>query len=828
MISNSKILTVSYGTFSCTLEGFDDSFGTMKAIAEYFRDLAADDRYFGAEPPTPDAEMLARIAEREIARRVEAHEEEGKIVLRAEEEAPAALLADAEQADPVETAAEIPVEAVEAPAGTPEVAAPVVDATPGDDTADLTARVVAEAATEAQSEADEVVAEIAEDTTQDVDKAEETSEENLEVDEAPEPAAVSADEQVAEDTVSEAADASEDTPADLPPNADVEVETAEEPAQEPVEDTAAEAAEEAVEDVAAETVEDPEDQAEDEAAAPQHDESEVSHPDPDSVAAKLRRIRSVVAQTGTTYVDDFSEDEHAQDFLSTTASELDEALAVDDAAEEAAAEAAPETDDDVDDVDSILAAMTAGDAASDEAEVPIADAAPETAAKQDEPTAAQDSAETAELEETDSLGDTLAQLMADAMPAGDAQSSEETVADALKDAANATAEAAPESAPEASEGDDEDDDAEVEIEIETEAGDDRPMSARVVKMKRADLEAAIRAGQLEESPSEDSGEETAENLFSEEDTISGADDDAGDVLSPEEEAELQRELAEVEAEFQPEAEEPIEAVADAGAEDVDMADDLSADDLSDEEVAARLSENLLPDEESAAEKGVDKLQPMDDSSDVSRIFEQADEQLEEPDSSKRRNAIQHLRAAVAATRAEKNAGVEISQDVDDTPYRTDLAEVVRPRRPRAAGSSRSERPGIERPAPLKLVAEQRIDTEQAPVRPRRVASMDTGPASPAADGSNFAEFAEEMGAGSLPELLEAAAAYMADVEGRPQFSRPMLMGKLKEVEGDAFSREDGLRSFGQLLRQGKLQKLKGGRFAVTDETEFRAPARNVG
>ena len=97
-----------------------------------------------------------------------------------------------------------------------------------------------------------------------------------------------------------------------------------------------------------------------------------------------------------------------------------------------------------------------------------------------------------------------------------------------------------------------------------------------------------------------------------------------------------------------------------------------------------------------------------------------------------------------------------------------------------------------------------------------------------ADAKGFAEFADRLGATQLPDLMEAAAAYVACVEKREHFSRPQLMRRIGAVGAPGeLSREDGLISFGTLLRNGRFAKVRRGQYALSEDSDYLAEARRI-
>ncbi|WP_170532845.1 hypothetical protein [Ruegeria atlantica] len=530
MVQNNKVLTVSYGTFSCTLEGFDDSFETMKAIAEYFRDLAADDRYFGSEPPQPDTEMLTRIAQRDASRRVEASQNDSGLLIRATEEN----------------------------APSPQSAA---------------------------------------------------SAQGLNVIDTP--------------------------PSSQPVFSD------------------------------AETVED------------------APAPAADSIAAKLQRIRAVVSHSEENSVI-YTEDEDTTLMKSAAPSDA-----------VAAAFAAGSLDPaDLDDTEEASA------------HVETQDEAPETeVAEAEMPQIEESEAPALEVEAEDLDSEVL-----DATSEDQTEAEEEDTSDVLF----------------------------------------------------SDLEDIANSGSEEEA-------NILDDAGADEDVVEATDEG---VLTEEDEVDLLEEISSVEA------------------------------------VLAKRSANT-------------DTETSDLDRDVSRLMDKAGEQLNDPDTSDQREAYTHLRAAVAATEAERGDGKATAQDSEEQGYRGDLSSVVSPRRPEIQVTSM--RPSSDDAAPLKLVAEQRIDNQTVdagPVTPRRVKS-ETEAEDETPEEGGFALFAQEQGAQSLPDLLEAAAAYLSFIEGQEQFSRPQLMNKIRSLKQNDFNREESLRSFGQLLRDGKIEKAGGGRFAASTQIGFR-------
>jgi len=271
---------------------------------------------------------------------------------------------------------------------------------------------------------------------------------------------------------------------------------------------------------------------------------------------------------------------------------------------------------------------------------------------------------------------------------------------------------------------------------------------------------------------------------------------------------------------------------------------------------------------------------MNNPADLERLFDATETRFDGAETSRAHANISHLKAAVAARNADAPAASVEENDKTEA-YREDLANAVKDQEPRIAEpqTDTPEAMEAERATPLVLVSEQRVDDgsdedslddlddtaeddaienlaapspedtdeSSAPraepiggkVLPRRVrramtnsfeSDRDTLASVAAAAGedraelgSDFEDFATELGAKELVDILEAAAAYSQLVQGRESFSRPKLLHLAMEAD-ETFSREEGLRSFGQLLRNGTIKKIKRGSFELTRTSRYAEPA----
>nr|WP_161630522.1 hypothetical protein [Gemmobacter nectariphilus] len=229
---------------------------------------------------------------------------------------------------------------------------------------------------------------------------------------------------------------------------------------------------------------------------------------------------------------------------------------------------------------------------------------------------------------------------------------------------------------------------------------------------------------------------------------------------------------------------------------------------------------------------------------VDRLIRHANTEMEGAETRRRTSTIAHLKAAVAATVAERMAPQDEKTRAADVTaaYRSDLADAVRPRK--ADEAEPAAKSG--RVPPLVLVSAQRIDRPAvaapavaAPVRPRHVAASNMALALQDDDdedevdgshdnlfggGGELKDFLRHVGVADLADRMEATGAWLMAVEGRDDFNRQLLM-RMSEATDLAGSKEDALIAFGVLLREGRLIRPRRGLFALPENSEALAEAR---
>lgn len=709
MTSESKILTVSYGTFSCTLEGFENPFDTMKAIAEYFRDLAAQDRHFGAEPPPPDAAMLHRLAEREVAR----------------------LAAAGRGAD--------------APKGE----------APGDD-------AVAESPVSPRIQ---------------FNPAGRRPARNLAEPEAP------------------LADA--------------------------------------------------------DSAAPEPSLQDII---PDGVAAKLARIRRSVhpAAAETAAPAAFVADAPADEII---AEPLPEAAPLADAVE-AEAPVADAVEDAAPDFAARLNEVIADDMVVEDAPEPVAETmdaaydAPWNVSIQD---AAFEDAVVAEVEAPDAAAEPVESLY-DA----EAKRLSDTAFEDLADLAALDGETFDEAALAAALDDSLPEDAPIEMTLaDAEAVDPLPEAIEAAAEIEAPVEVAEGTVTVEEAVTVAEAAETVAEVTAVAETV----EDRAET-SP---ADRPRRNSSRVVRLRPDAAAPRDPAATRVLSRQEETDEVSR-------LMQQAEEVMAEDENRRRQEALSRLK----AAIVSTEADRADIDYEAP------------RADVNLDPYRDDLAEAIQPDEPAAPP---PPPEVKPRRKSVPLRTQDQprpgtiRPGMISPPPLVLVSEQRVDrvapaaASLAPAEPgispaypgdQPMPGLRTGrlsgaigagaavamPAAPARgivlekpsygpatdadddedlaedvreiDESGLAAFAETVGARSMVEMLEAAAAFATCVEKREQFTRPQLMRRMMaSAGGKPVSREDGLRSFGTLLRTGRIEKVTRGHYALAETSPYLAEARRL-